>query len=104
MKYVTWNGIEDEGKLAELIASMTTDGWIGAPLVADDDQLLTGSHRYVAARAVGIEAPVIDIRELVPNWDDLITESPYSSVIAIEDAINYEIDEDIRNEYGIETR
>ena len=63
--YTPFHGICDEGKLNDLIASMSANGWQGAPLVADGDQLVTGAHRWVAAREVEINAPVVDIRGLL---------------------------------------
>ena len=102
MIYATWNGIEDETKLAELVASMQANGWVGAPLVADNDQLLTGSHRYVAAEQAGIEAPVIDIRELVADWDVLIEETGCGYDVAVVEVITYEIADEIKVAYGLD--
>lgn len=59
--------VRDEAKLAELVASIERDGWQGAPLVADGEQLLTGTHRYAACKALGMadyEIPTIDVRDL----------------------------------------
>ncbi len=67
MSRIPYHEPNDADKLARITASMTTDGWTGAPLVAWDDYLLTGAHRYAAAQLAGIEdrdIPVIDIREL----------------------------------------
>lgn len=59
--------VRDEAKVAELAASIGRDGWQGAPLVADGEQLLTGTHRYAACKLVGLaddEIPTIDVRDL----------------------------------------
>lgn len=74
------NGVDDAEKLSQLVASMTAHGWNGAPIVADLGiaQALTGSHRLAAAEAAGIEAPVVDIRDLCADhdldWDLLVEE------------------------------
>ena len=69
--YNPFHQVIDRDKLAELIVSMETNGWQGAPLVADGDQLITGAHRYVASIAAGIDAPVVDIRDIYPEWETL---------------------------------
>ena len=101
MNYTAWNEVTDTGKLEALIASMQQDGWIGCPLVADNDQLLTGSHRWAAAQEAGIEAPVIDVRELVVDWDMLIDETGYSYEVAIE-TVARELPAELKAEYGID--
>lgn len=102
MTYTTWHEIRDETKLAALVASMQADGWVGAPLVADNDQLLTGSHRWVAAEMAGIEAPVIDIRELIEDWDVLIDETGLTNYqVAITEAVR-DLPAAIITEYGID--
>ena len=72
--------VRDAALLDALTESMCIDGWIGAPLVGDmrSGQLFTGSHRYAAARAAGIEAEIIDVRDVFDeaglNYDTLIAE------------------------------
>ena len=101
--YATWHGIQEQDKLDSLVASMAVDGWLGAPLVADNDQLLTGSHRWVAAELAGIEAPVIDIRELVAGWDTLIDETGLTNYeVAVAEVIVHEVPDDIKTAYGID--
>lgn len=54
----------DPSKLAEITKSMTSEGWIGRPLVVHQDdnggvphyQAWTGSHRLAAAMATGLES------------------------------------------------
>lgn len=53
--------VRDAELLENLLLSMEAGGWQGAPLVKYDQCLLTGSHRYEAARQVGIEIPVVDL-------------------------------------------
>lgn len=59
--------VRDTTLLAELIASMTKNGWVGVPLVVGGDQLVTGAHRWAAWRAIGRkdhEIPVIELHDL----------------------------------------
>jgi len=63
---------DNHDKLAALTDSITANGWTGAPLVTWDDQLLTGSHRYAAAKAAGLqdpELPVEDIEDIFADHD-----------------------------------
>lgn len=69
--YEPYHQIHDEVKYQVLVESMTRHGWQGMPLVADGDCLLTGSHRYPAATAAGVEPEVVDIRDIYPEWDSL---------------------------------
>lgn len=103
MNYATWNGIEDQTKLQNLIDSMEADGWVGAPLVADNNQLLSGSHRYVAAQTAGIDVEVIDIRDIVENWDEILGEYIYDFDydVAVVYAMN-DLANDIKAEYGLD--
>jgi hypothetical protein len=58
------NGIEDGDKLRQIIESMRTNGWQGAPIVIWGDIQITGSHRAVAALETGTEAEVISFEEV----------------------------------------
>lgn len=103
MNYTTWHEVTDTDKLESLVASMTVNGWAGAPLVADNDQLLNGSHRWVAAEQAGIEAEVIDIRELVEGWDTLIDETGLTNYeVAVADVIVHEVSGEIKEAYGLD--
>lgn len=57
----SYHGIQDRAKFESLVNAMTINGWIGSPLVKFEDSLLTGCHRYFAAREVGIDIPVVDL-------------------------------------------
>lgn len=71
--------VRDADKLATLVAAMRRDGWQGRPLLAmpngDGVQLLTGSHRYAAAVAAGLETvPVVCIPDEaldVDGWEQV---------------------------------
>ncbi len=47
-EYAPVHGADDQEKLEELIASMEANGYEGVPLVAYQQQFLTGAHRYEA--------------------------------------------------------
>ena len=101
--YNPFHEVIDRNKLAELIESMERDGWQGAPLVADGDQLITGAHRYVASIAAGIDAQVVDIRDIYPEWETLHAEfgSPASNEPDYVCAV-LELPADIIEMYGID--
>jgi len=69
--------IRDRQHLESIASSMTINGWQGAPLVQYGGQLLTGSHRLVAAKQVAVdnytfEIPVVDLDDVfIFNEDDL---------------------------------
>jgi len=71
--------VRDAGKLEALAAAMACDGWQGRPLLAmpngDGWQLLTGSHRYAAARQAGLtDVPVLCISDDaldVDGWEQV---------------------------------
>ena len=59
-----WN-TTDAAKVESLVESMINNGWVGAPLVKlNDELLLTGSHRYEASKEAGINAPMITIQDV----------------------------------------
>lgn len=78
-----WNDADDRAKLAQLIDSMETNGWAGAPVLVitepDGDPIaITGSHRIHAARQADIDVPTVDLADLLTehghNLDALIGE------------------------------
>ncbi len=101
--HTPFHSVEDENKLAELIASMGANGWQGAPLVADGSQLITGAHRWVAAQEVEIDAPVVDIRDIYPEWDTLHAEygSPTADERDYTEAL-MDLPQALRDAYGID--
>ncbi len=102
MDYAVWHGVIDVEKLNGLIGSMIGSGWVGSPLVADGDQLLTGSHRYVAAEIAGVDVPVVDIREIVADWDALIEETGYGYEVAVAHVCTYSIGAAIKSDNGLD--
>lgn len=61
--------VQDTAKYDTLVASMETDGWVGAPIVSDGDQAITGSHRYWAALATDTAVPRITVADLCECFD-----------------------------------
>ena len=61
------HGVRNERLFAELVTSLGAEGWTGRPLLAfergGEKVLLTGSHRYAAAREAGVLVPVLLIPE-----------------------------------------
>lgn len=68
------NGIEDLQKVTTIARSLLSSGWLGAELVAVGDELITGSHRFYAARSIGwsdSQIPVVQLDDLVPGLLEL---------------------------------
>jgi hypothetical protein len=67
--------VRDAAKRDAIILSMEENGWQGAPLVQHGGQLLTGSHRFEAARSVDdytFEMKIIDLTDAFDlDYDDL---------------------------------
>jgi len=88
------------------------DGWTGSPLVADGEQLITGTHRHYAWTRLldndEADIPTVDIRDIFSteglDYDALMADEMQYSIW--DDAIVYVIDHylspTIRNEYGID--
>lgn len=108
----TYHEPRDMEKVAELAASMEADGWQGAPLVTiGDDQLLTGAHRYTAAKSLDwtdAEIPTIDIEELfteagldfAAEWAELMDAGMSIEVATVE--VVALLPEAMKAEYGID--
>lgn len=80
MDYKKWHEIDENPEtndhLAEIVDSIKINGWQGRPLLAIDDQLLTGCHRYVACQILGTEPEVHQVQMIITPWsgDDLFDE------------------------------
>jgi hypothetical protein len=77
----------DSSHMATLVASMQENGWVGAPLVRLDGQLLTGSHRYAAARAAGLtEIPTVEYQDVFcvdsEEIEDAMTEDNWVVILS----------------------
>ena len=71
---IPYHGVVDQEKFEALVESMRVEGWVGAPLVKFDDCLLTGSHRYAAARELELNVPVVDLFDVFCVDEDEVTE------------------------------
>lgn len=101
----------DQHRLEELTASIKANGWQGAPLVTlGPYQLLTGTHRYLAARRLNIaddDLPKIDIDDVFDedglDFSELHAAYGYptSTDLALIDLLN-ELSDDTRLKYGID--
>ena len=61
------HSVTDRDKVTAIRASLEQNGWVGAPLVIDGDQLLTGVHRYAAAQSLDwrdAEIPTVELADL----------------------------------------
>ncbi len=55
----------EQDKVAALAASITANGWVGAPVIVDGDTAITGSHRLVAREVAEMEViPVVEVSDL----------------------------------------
>jgi hypothetical protein len=59
MALTTPHEYHDEAHLAEIVESIRANGWQGAPLVTFGKQLLSGTHRYLACKRLGIKESAI---------------------------------------------
>lgn len=64
--YETGQGYDDAENVAEIAASMSENGWVGAPLVVLPDyaRSYTGSHRLKAASLTGTQVPGVDLTDM----------------------------------------
>jgi hypothetical protein len=104
---------DEDDKLAELTASMETNGWVGAPLVASralndagQDRAYTGSHRIVAwNQAGGGNLPCVFIEDIAKatglDWDELMEDHRGDDWDAAT-AVAYAIPADVRDAYGMD--
>ena len=111
MTLTPYHEVEDYAKLAALTESMERDGWVGYPLVAWDDNLITGAHRhaaYVAAYGDDANVPVVQIADLAALvGEDFLALCEEEGCDGIDSAaLVYVLDRCItdqqRNDYGID--
>jgi hypothetical protein len=109
---LTLNGANDRDKQAEMVEAMATGKWKWhLPLLRVGTQLVTGSHRYTAARKAGIPVASIPTKSLDDvfrdnglslegAWRNVAT--PYNGWITNLDFALSQLSEDIRTEWGID--
>lgn len=101
-------------KLAGITASMETNGWTGAPIVASralhdggQDRAFTGSHRLVAWRDAsgGAPAPCVFIEDIAAqvgiDWDELLEDHQGDDWDAAT-AVAYAVPAAVREAYGMD--
>ena len=68
----TLHEVGDWGKVAQIAASIRAEGWLEDTfLILDGEQLLTGTHRYAAAREAGLseaEIPTVQLAEVLSEY------------------------------------
>ena len=106
--YAPRHDVYDPTKRDHIAADMTTNGWHGAPIVADTDtaRAITGSHRISAANRAGVAIPAVDLTDLaracgIDPWE-YIADNGYSD---LEDALPHlcaELPADVRDAYGLD--
>lgn len=110
---LTKHEITDWEKYEQIKESLKIHGWVGAPLVLADDNgnLITGTHRYYAATAVGYqdcEIPTVLLEDIFTeaglDLDTIASEWEYPTLFEpiFEQMINAELPQGILNKYGIQ--
>jgi hypothetical protein len=108
----TYHPVDEPEKVEMLAKSMEQDGWVGAPIVKwGEEYLLTGCHRYNAAKSLGwddSEIPMIDLEDVFAEDDKDFTEyhekhdeptidETYGLCCLLD-----ELSDEIRQKYGID--
>lgn len=106
----TLHEVRDTAKVTRIAKSIEENGWIGAPMVADGELLITGVHRYAALEELDMTMDaerdyIIDIRNLIEDYDAKIEERMsedgdewYEAM----KAIVAELGVDTQTEYGLD--
>lgn len=102
--------VTDTGKVDALVSAIERNGWQGAPMVADGEQLITGVHRYAAMRRLGYadsDMAIVDVRDLFAagglDYDALMANNDadldwWEALLAT----LAELSTAVRDEYGID--
>jgi len=101
----------DRAKTERIKKSMEKNGWQGVPLVRDGEQLLTGTHRYLAAQELGwgdSDIPMIDLETLYRDagldMAELHSEHDSPTIDEWCEWVGFlsELPESVRDNYGID--
>lgn len=102
---------KDRAKTERLMKSIQEDGWKGVPLVYDGEQLLTGTHRYLAAQELGwgdSDIPMIELEAVYAeaglNMKELHEQHESPTIDEWDEWVRFlsELPESIRDKYGID--
>lgn len=107
---IPFHAAEDATKVETLAASMEVNGWVGAPLVAWGECLLTGAHRFAAVELLerqdraSIDIPTVDISELAEDWEVICAEVDCDGIDSpnLSEALDRALTQQQRDEYGID--
>lgn len=108
----TPNEIHDTQKYETIRESLSEHGWQGAPLVKwGDEDLITGSHRYLAAKSLewfDYEIPMVDLEDVFSevglDFADLHKKHGCPTIDEVfgGNALLHELPAEIVNKYGIQ--
>jgi len=107
-----YHEVRDLEHMRRLMESLEANGWVGAPLVVwEGEYLLTGSHRYAAAKELGwadAEIPTIELADVFAeaglDFEQLHAEYGYPTIDdhwALVELLS-ELPDEIREKYGID--
>jgi len=82
----------DRSKLASLVKAFRANKYVGPPVIALNEQALTGTHRIKAAEIAGVDVPVYKIETDSAEHEKIMEQ--------IKDAGHYENIEDVLRENG----
>ena len=110
--YQAYHEVRDEALLDTLAMSMARFGWVGAPIVVDGEQAITGSHRLAAAAIVmdrwergddvaEVKVEAVALRDLFEDagldLDEIALDANYDMVL-----IANALPASIKTKYGID--
>jgi ParB-like chromosome segregation protein Spo0J len=87
----------DPYRVGQIAASMRDHGWVGAPIVMDGENLLTGHHRWTAAMLVGIKP---EVEQLV----DIVDSETYEALTykSLPEWVREDVDSETKEKYGMD--
>lgn len=107
--YLPLNGVEDREKFHSMARAMADRKWEWTvPLIRCGDQLLSGSHRYAAARMVGAPIKVKDIDDVFAEagldfktiWETYA--QPFTGWLSNLDFALQKLPPEVRDHYGLD--
>ena len=96
----------NQDRINEIARSMSENGWVGAPMVVWCDVIVTGNHRYEAAKIAEIDVETITIEEIFEEAGVDFSEAHFEAGCPAGDEpidwMGEYLSDDIINEYGIQ--